>query len=172
MSKFIFSKKHLRGFTLIEMLITIAIAAILLTIVVPSFNSIIESSKERATRDTLASAVYTAKQQSQSERVNVYLCATADGASCKNTTDWGSDWLIYQDDDSSGDYNNSDTIIANFNTKTTLITSSSEEVKFMPTGHSTSNTFKICSNTDNSVVYEMVISRMGRITYEEASGDC
>ncbi|MEG3755483.1 GspH/FimT family pseudopilin [Psychromonas arctica] len=172
MNQFINSKKHQQGFTLIEMLITIAVAAILLSIVVPSFNSIIESSKERTTRDSLASAIYTAKQQAQSERLNVYLCTTTDGVSCEDTTDWSGEWLIYQDDNSSGDLDSGDTIVANISSKTNLITSSIEEVKFTPTGHSLANTFKICSNTDNKVVYQMVLSRMGRITYEEASGDC
>ncbi|MDN2662754.1 GspH/FimT family pseudopilin [Psychromonas sp. 14N.309.X.WAT.B.A12] len=172
MNLFINSKEHQQGFTLIEMLITIAVAAILLSIVVPSFNSIIESSKERTTRDSLVSAIYSAKQQAQSERVNVYLCSSNDGESCADTTDWGSDWLIYQDDDSSGDLDEDDTIIANISSKTDAITSEIKEVKFTPTGHSLANTFKICSNTDNAVVYKMVLSRMGRITYEEASGDC
>ncbi|WP_413692305.1 GspH/FimT family pseudopilin [Pseudoalteromonas sp. KJ10-2] len=173
MAQFIYSKRCQHGFTLVEMLITIAVAAILLAIVVPSFNSLIESSKERTTRDSLVSAIHTASQLAQSERVNVYLCTTTNGESCEDTKDWGSDWLIYQDDDSSGDFDEDyDTIVAKISAKTNLITSTTEEVKFMPTGHSLANTFKICSNTDNSVVYEMVLSRMGRITYEEASGDC
>lgn len=162
--------KH--GFTLIEILITIAIAAILLSIVVPSFTSLIESSKARTTRDSLISSIYAAKQQAQSERVNVYLCSSSDGASCDATTSWGTDWLVYEDNDSSGGLNNDDIIIINGSSKTSLIKSIENQIKFTPTGHSSANTFKVCSNTDNSVVYQIKLNRMGRVSHEDASGDC
>ncbi len=164
--------KFKHGFTLIEILITIAIAAILLSIVVPSFTSLIESSKARTTRDSLISSIYAAKQQSQSERVNVYLCPTSNGTSCLTTTSWGTDWLVYEDNDSSGALNNSDTIIINSSSKINLIKSTENQVKFTPTGHSSANTFQICSNTDSSIVYEIKLNRMGRISHEDAAGDC
>lgn len=159
-----------QGFTLIELLITIAIAAILLTVVVPSYSSLIESSKERATRDLIVSSIHTAKQQAQTKRIDVYLCATNDGTTCTNS--WGSDLLVYEDNDSSGSLNTNDIIVSNISTKTDLITSSEEQIYFSPTGHSTNNIFKVCSNTDNAVVYEINLSRMGRISYATASGDC
>lgn len=162
-----------QGFTLIELLITIAIAAILISVVVPSFSSLIESNKERATRDSLVSSIYTAKQQSQSKRVNVFLCSTSDGISCSNSTNWSNDWLVYEDNNGDASLNvNDDTIIVNNSSKTKLIKSDNTEVQFSPTGHSTSNTFKICSNTDNSVVYEFSLNRMGRISYVDATGSC
>jgi len=168
-----FNTKGLQqGFTLIEVLITIAIAAILLSIVVPSFTSLIESSKARTTREKLVSSIYAAKQQSQSERINVYLCSTSNGTSCLDTTSWGSDWLIYEDNDISGDLSNNDTIITNGSSKTSLIISSTNQVKFTPTGHSSANTFQVCNNTDKSVVYEVELNRMGHVSYPDASGVC
>ncbi|WP_298943411.1 GspH/FimT family pseudopilin [uncultured Psychromonas sp.] len=161
-----------QGFTLIELLITIAIAAILLTVVVPSFSSLIESSKARTTRDSLISSIYAAKQQAQSERINVYLCSSADAASCDATTSWGADWLVYEDNDSSGSLNSGDVIIINGSSKTSLIKSTENQIKFTPTGHSSANIFKVCSNTDNSIVYEIKLNRMGRVSHEDASGDC
>lgn len=156
-------KKWRSGFTLIELLITIAIAAILLTIVVPSFNSIIESSKDRATRDALISAIYTAREEAISKRVNTYLCSTSDGISCNESTDWGNDWIVYQV---------ANTVIALHSSKIDLIKSTEKLITFSPTGHSTITTFKICSNTDQSIVYELSLNRMGRVSYVTGSGDC
>jgi type IV fimbrial biogenesis protein FimT len=161
MSSF-YKQKHCSGFTLIELVITITIAAILIAIVVPSFNSIIESSKERATRDALISAIYTAREQAISKRVKVYLCPTSDGATCLETTSWGSQWLVYQEGE----------IMIHHTSKTDLIYSNAEKITFTATGHSTSNIFKICSNTDQSLVYELTLNRMGRVNYISASGDC
>jgi prepilin-type N-terminal cleavage/methylation domain-containing protein len=161
MSSF-YKQKHCSGFTLIELVITITIAAILIAIVVPSFNSIIESSKERATRDALISAIYTAREQAISKRVKVYLCPTSDGATCSETTSWGSQWRVYQDGET----------LAHHTSKTDLILSDEKVITFSATGHSTANTFKICSNTDQSNVYELSLNRMGRVNYISASGDC
>jgi len=157
-----YKHKRCSGFTLIELVITITIAAILIAIVVPSFNTIIESSKDRASRDALISAIYTGREQAISKRVKVYLCPTSNGTSCLDTTDWGSQWLVYQDGE----------IIIHHTSKTDLILSDEKIITFSATGHATSNTFKICSNTDQSSVYELTLNRMGRVSYTTASGDC
>ncbi|TEW56786.1 prepilin-type N-terminal cleavage/methylation domain-containing protein [Psychromonas sp. RZ22] len=161
-----------RGFTLVELLVTIAVAAVLISVVVPSFTGLIESSKERATRDALVASINAAKQQAQSKRINVYICPTTDGSSCSGT--WGSDWLIYEDTDGSAtlDASLGDLIISNNTSKTSHIASLVSQIAFSPTGHSTINTFQVCSNTDDSVVYEIELSRMGRISYAAAAGGC
>jgi type IV fimbrial biogenesis protein FimT len=161
MSSF-YKQKHCSGFTLIELVITITIAAILIAIVVPSFNSIIESSKERATRDALISAIYTAREQAISKRVKVYLCPTSDGATCLETTSWGSQWLVYQEGE----------VMIHHTSKTDLIGSTVAKITFSATGHSTANTFNICSNTDQSSIYELSLNRMGRVSYTSGTGVC
>jgi len=159
-----------KGFTLVELVVTIAVAAIALAIAVPSFSGLIESSKERAARDLLVSSINAAKEQAQSQRVNVYICASDDGSTCSNN--WASDWLVYEDNDSSSTLNADDIIISSLSSKILKIQSDTEQVSFSPTGHTTTNTFQICSNTDNSIVYQIELSRMGRVSYTTVSGDC
>jgi type IV fimbrial biogenesis protein FimT len=163
-------KGRVRGFTLIELMVTIALAAILLAIVVPSYTGLIESSRERSTRDLLVSSIYTAKQQSQSKRVNVYLCPTVNGSSCAGA--WGSHWLVYEDNDGGATLTNGDIIVSNVSSKTEQILSSNLQVIFTPTGHTIGNTFSICSNTDNTIIYQIILSRMGRITYGAVGTGC
>ena len=163
-------KKYKSGFTLIELLVTLAVAIILLSVVVPSFSWLIESSKERSTRDLIVSSIFAAQQQAQSRLVSVNLCATTDATTCVST--WGSDWLVYEDNDGSGTMTAGDVIISNVSSKTDKIDSTSTQIVFSPTGHSTLNTFKVCSNTDNAVAYQIELSRMGRIGYTDAAGGC
>ncbi len=171
MTRFITHKRD-QGFTLVELIITIAIAAILLSIVVPSFANLIESSKTRATRDALVSSIYSAKEKAQSEGFFVYLCPTIDGSTCTNATDWGNHWLVYEDKDASLDLSNGDIIIAHLTSKTDSMKSNVAQVRFSPTGHATANTFQICSNLDNSVVYQIQLSVMGRVSFANATGSC
>ena len=177
MTRFTTHKKD-QGFTLVELIITIAIAAILLSIVVPSFANLIESSKTRATRDALVSSIYSAKEKAQSEGFFVYLCPTIDGSTCTNATDWGNHWLVYEDKDKDADASETldlskgDIIIAHLTSKTDSMKSDVAQVRFSPTGHATANTFQICSNLDNSVVYQIQLSVMGRVSFANATGNC
>ncbi|WP_028867316.1 GspH/FimT family pseudopilin [Psychromonas arctica] len=173
MTRFTTHKKD-QGFTLVELIITIAIAAILLSIVVPSFANLIESSKTRATRDALVSSIYSGKEKAQSEGFFVYLCPTSDGSTCTSVTDWGSDWLVYEDKDASAtlDLSNGDIIVTHLTSKTNSIKSNVAQIRFAPTGHATANTFQICSNLDNSVVYQIQLSVMGRVSFANATGNC
>ena len=159
-----------KGFTLIELMVTIAVASIAISIAVPAFTGLIESSKERAARDLLVSSIYAAKQQAQSKSVNVYLCATDDGSTC--TSSWGSDWLVYEDNDGSTTLNADDIIVSKLTSKILEIQSTSAQISFTPTGHAIANTFRVCSNADQSIVYQIELSRMGRISYTTATGDC
>lgn len=161
-----------QGFTLVELMVTIALVAILLAIAVPSFSTLIESSRERATRDTLVSSIYAAKQQALSKRINVYLCPTTNGTSCNAALVWGSDWLVYEDIDDNNNFSNGDIIVSYVDSKTTQIRSTTGQIRFSPTGHSDANTFLVCSNTDNTIVYQIVLSRMGRVRIFGAGGNC
>ncbi len=75
-----------RGFTLTELIVTVSVAAILLTVAVPSFNGIIASQRAK----TLASALYATLAKTRSEALtlngNVTLQPKAGG--------WGSGWQM------------------------------------------------------------------------------
>lgn len=159
-----------QGFTLVELMVTIAVSIILLLVVVPSFSGIIESSKERATRDSLVSSIFAAKQQAQSKRRTVYLCPTIDDISCANS--WGGSWLAYEDQDDSDDLSAGDIIFSNVSSETDVIRSNQLQIAFSPTGHSTANIFQICSNTGSSAAYQIQLTRMGRISYLPPTGGC
>lgn len=159
-----------KAFTLVELVVTILVATVVISIAVPSFTNLIESSKARTTRDLLVSSIHLAKEKAQTKRVDVYLCATDDSETCSES--WGGDWLVYEDSDGSASLTSDDLIISNVSSKTLAIVSSSEQISFTPTGHSSSNTFQVCDNTDNSVSYQIELSRMGRISYSSAEGDC
>lgn len=77
-----------RGFTLLELLVTILIAGILVTIAVPSFQSIIKGTQRRSAISAVSDAIATARAEAVTRGVPVTLCATANpGAStpaCSN----------------------------------------------------------------------------------------
>lgn len=89
--------KNQAGFTLIELMVTIAILAIVLGIAIPSFSNILMNNRI----DTAAQELYGALQLARSEGVKrkegIRICrSNADFDECANGTDWSSGWLMVE----------------------------------------------------------------------------
>ena len=94
-----------RGFTLVELLVTLAIAAIILAIGMPSFTSLMSSNAVSTASDRLADTLSYARSEAVSRISNVSVCASADGATCIGAgtdIDWSGRWLVFTDNDADG----------------------------------------------------------------------
>ncbi len=99
------------GMTLIELLIVIAISAILLAVGVPMFNATISGSKTAGAASDIRGALELARSEAIRRGVNVSVCrATAPSAAspvCDAGAagiflagDWASGWIVYAERDS------------------------------------------------------------------------
>lgn len=84
-----------RGFTLLELLVTITIAAILVAIAVPSFRTTIQKHRLRSATDNLQAAIDYARSEAVLRGTYVSVCASADGATCSATKTYETGWLVY-----------------------------------------------------------------------------
>lgn len=69
------------GFTLVELMVTIFVAAILMAIAVPSFQHIATSSRLTTTANSLVSALHAARMEAVKRNADVEFCGTVDGGS-------------------------------------------------------------------------------------------
>lgn len=84
------------GFSLIELIVTLAIAGILVAMAVPSYSNFVERSARTNTFEALRRAFAYAKSEAVSRLENVYVCpvddANIDQPTCQ--TDWSSNAFV------------------------------------------------------------------------------
>lgn len=83
-----------RGFTLIELMVTIAVLAIVIAIAAPSFTSVIQSNRTTALNQEMLGAIQLARSEAVKRRKEVIICRTENQAVCTNGADWSAGWLI------------------------------------------------------------------------------
>ncbi|MDX1550396.1 MAG: GspH/FimT family pseudopilin, partial [Lysobacter spongiicola] len=88
------------GFTLVELMVTIAVAAVLLAIATPSFTAIANSNRLTSTANELVGSFQSARMEAVRLNARTEVCASADGATCGGN-DW-SQWLVRVDTNQDG----------------------------------------------------------------------
>ena len=99
---------RLRGFTLVELLVVMAISAILIAAAVPSFQSLIASSRASSASGTLLSNLEFARSEAIRRNQDVTVCRSTNAdapeaaLACSDTAaagfdgnDWGSGWIVF-----------------------------------------------------------------------------
>lgn len=91
------------GFTLIELMITLAIAAIVLAIGVPSFQAMMRNNRVIANTNDFLSSLNLARSEAIKRGVGwrVVLCPGT-AAGCAGAA-WGNGWIVFVDADANGD---------------------------------------------------------------------
>jgi type IV fimbrial biogenesis protein FimT len=99
------SRRHQVGFTLVELMITLAVVAVLVGIGFPSFNSSMRSSRVTTQANAFLSAVNLARAEAIKNNAGAGVCPTANpsagaAATCGGTFTTG--WLVWDDTNSNG----------------------------------------------------------------------
>jgi type IV fimbrial biogenesis protein FimT len=91
-------KKHysIFGFTLVELMVTVAIASILLAVAAPSFLNLSSSNAAKNAAHRLQDGLAYARSEAVTRSVNVSVCGKAVGTNtCVGVNTWVGGWLIY-----------------------------------------------------------------------------
>ncbi|WP_349984786.1 GspH/FimT family pseudopilin [Stenotrophomonas sp. WHRI 8082] len=94
------SLRRIKGFTLLELMVTVAVVAILAGIAFPSFESTIRSSRVAAAHNELIGLLNLARSEAIRSGRGGGVCASTDGATCSGS--WGSGALAYADTNGDG----------------------------------------------------------------------
>ncbi len=152
-----YNNNHSAGFTLIELMVTIAVLAIIVGIAAPNISTQLANQRVKATANTLANALKEAKTESIIRRQTVTL-------SYDNTSD--PKVITIKD--------LSNVIIASYpyndNSKLKPVTATS--IEFQPSKRvSTARTYTVCDNNTAATYRQIVVTKVANIT-NQTGGTC
>lgn len=157
------------GFTLIELMVTIAVMAILLGIAVPSFNNVTLGSQLASYANNLASSALLARSEAIKRNAPVTLCISSSGTAC-GTGAWEQGWIVIV---SGTVLHRQEALPSGLKVTETAAT---DEIIFRPTGvGATAATFTVCRAAPSAGSQERVVTidRTGRAAVSKsANGVC
>ncbi len=170
------------GFSLIEVVVTMAIAAIVLSVGVPSFQSYIQNNRQTIAINEMATALQLARNSAISRRVPVTLCKSPNGINCVTgggSGDWSQGWMMFTNPDDidgvTGLNPGTEVLLRVHHAlpgNATLIGSGPviNQVTFMPQGkinNGFGGTITHCDSRGNTAAVALVISMGGQVRQAE-----
>ena len=89
------SRQNAGGFSLYELIITIGVVALVMSLGVPSFGRMLANHRLKVEVDALFHAVHLARKESVVRRRAVTLCPSPDGQNCVPGFDWSDGWILF-----------------------------------------------------------------------------
>jgi len=182
-----------KGFTLIELMVTVAVAAILLTVGVPSFRDTVENNRLTAAANELVSALNLARSEAIKRGVRVTVCKSADGAGCTSSGDWEQGWIVFTDLDGDGAFtDDGDSTLCESGEDCILRTHEAlpsgytlrpgvnfdNWVAYLPSGRSqgdsglANDTYRLCHGPDINAARSIAVSTTGRVSVSKGATSC
>lgn len=170
-----------RGFTLVELLVVLAVGASLLAIAVPGYAFLVNASRLTTMTNDLVATLHLVRSEAIKRGRRVTVCKTSNPAApvptCDTAADWHQGWLIFVDGDNRGVLDNQDELIRvtqdKLNGASISTSNFNNYVSFLPSGMSQgpnnlgNGTFKICLE---HMQRKVILSVTGRI--RSARGSC
>lgn len=160
------------GFTLIELMVTIAVLAVVMAIAIPSMRGLINSNRLTTQANELVATLQYARSEAVRGNGRVTVCPTADGTTCGGS-DWG--FVIVM-------RNRDDAVLRELHGRTgSLMSADVDEVVFSPDGLARDTNgllaaanINVCIDTTQPTDNQRVVSLASgsRVSVGRASGAC
>lgn len=163
------------GVTLIELLVTLSIAVILMTIAVPNFQDFSRRNRiESATSDLMATLSY-ARSEAIRRGVKVSVCRSNTGINCTTTGPWQSGWIVFTNPNNDNNVDSGEEILRVHQAlpeQITLNTDFTNRITYQPDGRITNHvggSFFICYGGTPANARRIAVIGSGRARVEDAT---
>ena len=164
------------GFTLIEALIALCVAALLVGIAVPAWSNAVSAAHAGEAQAELFQTLTTALTHSTATGVEVVVCPSRDGRLCSAGSDWSAGWIAFSDLDGDRLPGTLDTLLRRHGAiaeGTHLRTSAGRpRIVFQPHGGAAAGsnaTFTLCDRRGAEKATALVLANSGRLRQDRPS---
>ena len=98
------------GFTLVELLVVMAIAGVLISLAIPSYNYITSANRVSGEINGLLGDMQFARIEAIREGSWVTICSSSTGTSCAGNNNWATGWIVFADANNNQTVNAGETI--------------------------------------------------------------
>ena len=161
------------GFTLIELMVTMAVVGILAVVAVPAMTAMINGNRLAGTSGEMAASLQLARSEAMRRNSRVTICASADGATCTNSSDWSS-WIVMGRDNAADGGAGADEVIVARNAEGTVqVSGPPGGIVFRPSGLINAEaTVSLCAPTEalDENQRDITVMISGNITTTRSAG--
>lgn len=161
------------GFTLVELMVVLAVFTILASAGIPALQSMVADHRHAAHVNTLIGHIQRARTEAVRRGHPVTLCPSTDASTC-NAGRWDRGWLLFADADGDGTVDNTDRLVAVEDPLSRAgVAYNRDRLTFRYDGTTAFNgTFTVC-DARKERVRGLVISRGGRLRRDSGTpADC
>lgn len=159
---------RVRGFTLIEALIGLAVASVLVGTAVPAWTGATEAAHASSARSALLASLVQSINHAALTGSEVVLCP-GNGSGCRDTADWSDGWIAYADLDGDRVRDPAETLLhaepALAGKVHLRTTSGRKRLVFQPNGGNAGSnvTFTLCDGRGVNKATTLVLANDGRL---------
>ncbi len=168
------NKMDRRGFTLVELLVVLAVGSILLTIAFPGYAFLVNGSRQVAITNDLVTALHLARSEAIKRGIRVTVCKTGDAMAltpaCDTAANWQQGWLVFVDGGTKGVIDSGDMLLRVQGRASVAVTISASNygsyISYLPSGVSqgsnglANGALRICVVNNRR---DIIINKTGRI---------
>jgi type IV fimbrial biogenesis protein FimT len=157
---------HSQGYSLYELLMTLGLFAVVVSLGVPSFGRILAEHRLRVEVDTLFHAIHLARKESIVRRREVTLCPSTDGQNCVPGFDWSQGFIMFvnRDRDSPPRRDSDEPLVREYSTSShNQVVANRRSFSFRTTAlRATNGTFILCDKARRAAARALIVSYTGR----------
>ena len=168
------------GFTLIELMIAVALSAILLSMAVPAMNTFVSNSRQTGMMNDFLASMHMARSTAITMNTRVTVCPSSNGDDCE-AVPWDEGWIAFTDDDSDQSVDADETIVSTSAGGDGLSIASAEFgdfLMFRPNGRAmnasvtgNSGEFTVCDHRGADHAKVLIVDLSGRPRISETKMD-
>ena len=166
------------GLSLIELIVTLAVSAILMTLAAPSFEHLLKNNRMTTDINAMVGHIYLARSESVKRRLNIIICKSSNLESCDNSANWEDGWIVYADNNGDKLRGSSEPLLKAHqalkegNTLSLGAFPTPNYIIFYPNGRASSNgTFIFCDQRGENYAKALILWKYGKVRLSGVRAD-